>query len=157
LESSDQAESDANGGRFAQLCRLACKWSVDPESFRAMLVRADLADSRASEIKCVLECVRACRDFIRSKNAISWRQALIEARQHRLQIPELLQAARRLIGPVVRRWELCREFSSCDLKFRLKRENNGKFVLEHEEGVLTIEPITPAPEPDNPGKGETKP
>ncbi len=157
LDGSDQAESDANGGRFAQLCRLARKWSIDPESFCAMLVRADLTDSRASEIKCVLECVTACRDLIRDKNAISWRQALIQARQHRPQISGLLQAARGLIGPVVRHWEFCHEFSPFGLKFKLKREKEGKFILEHEEGVLTIEPIMPASEPNTLPNGETTP
>ena len=53
---------------------------VDPATFRTLLVHLDLAASRASELKAVLECPDVCRRFLRPSRGLTWRAALGLAR-----------------------------------------------------------------------------
>lgn len=81
LAASDSAESEGNGGRFRELCRLAVEWGRDPETYRRLLISCGLTLSRASEIKRVLECAAARDAFLARTHSITWQDALDRSRQ----------------------------------------------------------------------------
>ena len=81
------AKPDGETQMLRELCRLACKWNVDADSFHELLLEAEIRDTRASEIKAVLLCPAVCERFCRSAKA-TWKKSLDDARAER---PNALQ------------------------------------------------------------------
>lgn len=145
----DEHESERNGGRFRELCRLARDWDVDPESFRKLLIRARMSGARASEIKAVLEATSVCREFSREKDPISWKQALEEARKQNPKADRLRQAARKIVGLVLGNQHLWDKNRHNDLTapatIRVQRTAAGRFTIVHPSVELTLVLKFPAP------------
>ena len=74
-------ENQESEGIFRKLCRLAVEWGFDPETYRRLLITATMTNSRASEIKRVLECPPARDAFVAKTKRITWQEALDRSRQ----------------------------------------------------------------------------
>jgi hypothetical protein len=144
--SPDRArESKQSEGIFRNLCRLAIKFGIDPEAFRRLLVASELTDSRASEVKRVLECAPARDAFVAKTNCIPWQQALDQSRQlgqsqEEQRMHELTRLSRQLVRLVVRRMENHAGKKLKLAKFSLLRTGQECFDLVAEgEGTFHLE------------------
>lgn len=149
VERLDWQESLRNGGVFRELCRLACEWDVDPESFRRLLVRAGMNASRASEIKAVLESSKVCENFLDRRQPISWKQALEQARKQTQSPNKLQQVARRLVQLVLGNQGLWEKGATCGsaaaAPIGVQRTARGGFVVNHPSGDFIITLNFPGP------------
>lgn len=129
----DQLFSQAEESVFRRLCRLAHSWKIDPEDFRRMLLRARLRPSRASEIKAVLLCPEICVQFIRRTKALSWKNALKQARGC-VEDPVTVAAANliRELFDNAAHWPL----DESEAGWKLAADERRQFRLQHADGTV---------------------
>ena len=149
LSDPSLAESQKSQGKFHGLCRLAVDWGIDPESYRRLLVSSGLRKSRASEIKCVLECKPVRARWLKNKPSITWTAALRESRrleqdQERLANHDLKLLARHLIRRVVGRMESYWSDTFSSTSLNIMPAGPGGFNVEVPGlGTLHLEPKPP--------------